>query len=54
VASAGAVDSFQPPAPVGDHCWWGMLSTHPDRRREKIALILGADAMVRMSEDIGF
>ena len=54
MACASALDCFHPQAPVRDRCWWGMLSTQPDRRGEKIAWILGVDAMVRMSEDSGF
>jgi hypothetical protein len=38
----------------GDQCWWGMLATDPDRRGQKLALILGALAMQQMHQRFGF
>ena len=35
-------------------CWWGMLATHPDRRGERLAVILGAMALIRMQDRYGF
>ena len=53
VACAAAFDSFKRGTQRGDHAWWGMLSTVPDRRGQKIALILGAMSMLRMYEKTG-
>jgi RimJ/RimL family protein N-acetyltransferase len=33
--------------------WWGMLATHPDRRGEKLALVLGAMAMIDLHDRFG-
>lgn len=38
----------------GWQCWWGMLATDPDRRGQKLALILGAMAMQQMHQRFGF
>ena len=38
----------------GDQAWWGMLATAPDRRGEKLALILGAWAMNEMAAKFGY
>jgi len=35
-------------------CWWGMLATDPDRRGQRLSLILGAHAMIAMHERYGF
>ncbi len=53
VACAAAFDSFKRGTQRGDHAWWGMLSAVPDRRGQRIALILGAMAMLRMFEKTG-
>lgn len=36
------------------HCWWGMLATRPERRGERLALVLGAMAILDMRERYGF
>lgn len=48
VGSAASFENFHPDGPMAGFCFWGMLATHPERRGEKIALVLGAEAMVRM------
>ena len=55
VVSCGAgIESFHPTSHRSDHVFWGMLSTLPQWRGRKIALILGAQAMVTLFEDYGF
>ncbi len=39
---------------LGGQCWWGMLATAPDRRGQKLALLLGAHALVDMEKRYGF
>ena len=39
---------------LGRQAWWGMLATAPTRRGERLALILGAHAIVTMHEKYGF
>ncbi len=53
VTCAAAVESFHPDSHAGDHGFWGMLSTVPEWRGRKLALILGAQAMVTMSDEHG-
>ncbi|SEM29281.1 hypothetical protein SAMN04488077_103287 [Roseovarius tolerans] len=54
-ACAGAAAYVHPDQTLGRaQCWWGMLSTHPDRRGERLALILGAMALIRMQDRYGF
>ncbi len=53
IACAAAIETFHPEGTMGDHGWWGMLATRPERRGEKIALHLGARAMATMSEEAG-
>ena len=53
VTCAASVESFHPDSHAGDHAFWGMLSTIPEWRGRKLALILGARAMVTMSEEHG-
>lgn len=53
VGCAASFASFHPESIMSDTCFWGMLATHPDRRGEKIALVLGAQAMVTMFERTG-
>ncbi|WP_428687243.1 GNAT family N-acetyltransferase [Roseibium sp.] len=51
-----AVASFFMHPEGGPHArtvFWGMLSTRPDRRGQKIALLLGAQAIVHMWQDKG-
>jgi len=46
VSCAAGAQVYHPDHPsLGSQAWWGMLSTHPDRRGQRIALILGAMAM---------
>lgn len=55
VACAGAAAYAHRDHPVfGGQSWWGMLATHPDRRGARIALVLGAMAMIRMHDRYGF
>lgn len=54
VSCAGAASFHHPEHPtLGGQSWWGMLSTHPDRRGERIALVLGAMALLDMHERFG-
>jgi hypothetical protein len=53
VGCAASFANFHPDSVMADTCFWGMLATHPDRRGEKIALVLGAQAMVAMHERTG-
>lgn len=53
VSTAVSIEMFHPEGPRGDHAFWGMLTTVPARRGEKIALILGAMAMTAMEEEHG-
>ena len=53
VGSAASFASYHPDSAMSDTSFWGMLATHPDRRGEKIALVLGAQAMVTMFERTG-
>ena len=52
---AAATSLFMHPAdgPHANTVFWGMLATRPDRRGQKIALILGAQAIVHMWEQEG-
>ncbi|MGX0876978.1 hypothetical protein ACSSV4_001662 [Roseovarius sp. MBR-154] len=55
VACAGAAAYVHPDQTLGRaQCWWGMLATHPGRRGERLALILGAMALIRMQDRYGF
>ena len=54
IGCAASIESYHPAGRLSDHCFWGMLATHPDRRGEKIALVLGARAMVAMHKKTGF
>lgn len=54
VSCAGASSFVQPDHPeLGGQAWWGMLATHPDRRGERLALILGALALLDMRDRFG-
>jgi hypothetical protein len=35
-------------------CWWGMLATRPERRGQRLSLILGAAVLIGMHERWGF
>lgn len=55
VACAGAASYLHPDHPMGQRqCWWGMLATLPERRGERLALILGAMGLIEMQERFGF
>ena len=55
VACAGAASYLHPDHPLGRRqCWWGMLATLPERRGERLALILGAMALIEMQDRHGF
>jgi hypothetical protein len=53
VATASAYMIHHPSSPRATDCFWGMLATRPSRRGEKIALILGAQAIVAIAEEHG-
>lgn len=53
VASASSFAMHHPSSPHADDVFWGMLVTREDRRGEKIALVLGAKAIVHMWENGG-
>lgn len=55
VACAGAASYLHPDHAEGRRqCWWGMLATLPERRGERLALSLGAMALIEMQERFGF
>lgn len=53
VGCAASFANFHPASPMAGMCFWGMLATHPDRRGEGIALVLGARAMLEMRDRTG-
>ena len=53
IGCAASIESYHPAGHLSEYCFWGMLATHPDRRGEKIAVVLGARAMVAMHEKTG-
>ena len=53
IGCAASIESYHPEDSLSDHCFWGMLATHPDRRGEKIVIVLGAEAMMAMHERTG-
>jgi hypothetical protein len=50
VASASSYVLHHPASPRAKDVFWGMLATRNDRRGEKIALLLGAQAIIHMWE----
>ena len=56
VVSCAAAASFAHPdhATYGGQAWWGMLATDPARRGQRLALILGAQAMLQMNTEFGY
>jgi len=54
VGVAGAVAQFHGAHVKSKMVWWGMLSTHPDRRGEGIALVLGAMVLRLVRQKLGF
>ncbi len=53
VAAAASFFLHPEGGPHAKTVFWGMLSTRPDRRGEKIALLLGAMAIIHMWEEEG-
>lgn len=55
VVSCAASSAFAHPdhATYGGQAWWGMLATDPARRGQRLALILGAHAMLAMEAQFG-
>jgi len=53
VATASSYLSNHPAGPHGRDAFWGMLATREDRRGQRIALVLGARAIVSMWETWG-
>lgn len=54
VATGAAVESFHPAGTFADTCNWGLLATRPDRRGQRIAPVLGAQAMLTINRECGF
>lgn len=50
VATSAAVAQFHPASSRGREFWWGMLATDDRYRGQGLALLLGADSLVRMVE----
>jgi len=53
VATASSYMIHHPASPRSKDAFWGMLATRQDRRGEKIALLLGAQAIIYMWERHG-
>ncbi|PRY81732.1 GNAT family N-acetyltransferase [Marivita geojedonensis] len=53
VGASASVEMFHPDSNWPGLCWWGMLSTHPDRRGEGIASRLGAVVLDEMNRRHG-
>lgn len=53
VGASASVEMYHPASNWPGLCWWGMLSTHPDRRGEGIASRLGAVVLVEMNRRHG-
>ncbi|WP_135505896.1 GNAT family N-acetyltransferase [Roseovarius aestuariivivens] len=53
VASAGAAAYLHPDRDGGE-CWWGMLSTDPTRRGQRLALRVGAEVLLDITQRFGF
>lgn len=53
VATASSYMMHHPDSPHATDAFWGMLATRNDRRGEKIALVLGAQAILHMWEKHG-
>ncbi|SMX22349.1 GNAT family N-acetyltransferase [Boseongicola aestuarii] len=54
ISCAASIETFHVGSRRADSAFWGMLSTLPDWQGRKLALALGARAMVAMHEDNGF
>lgn len=53
VATSAAVAQFHPDSPRGKDFWWGMLATDDRYRGQGLALVLGAESMLRMVDGHG-
>lgn len=53
VGSAWGYKCYHADSEFSDFAFWDGLSCHPDRRGEKIALILGAQSIVQLWEKLG-
>lgn len=53
VATSAAVAQFHPASGRGGEFWWGMLATDDRFRGQGLALLLGAESMVRMVDGHG-
>ena len=53
VATASSYKLYHPSSPHAKTVFWGMLATREDRRGEKIALLLGAQAIIHMWDHHG-
>lgn len=53
VATSAAVAQFHPDSARGREFWWGMLATDDRFRGQGLALLLGAESMVRMADGHG-
>jgi GNAT superfamily N-acetyltransferase len=53
VGASASVEMYHPASNWPGLCWWGMLSTHPDRRGEGIASRLGAMVLIEMNRRHG-
>ncbi|MEM8554541.1 MAG: GNAT family protein [Pseudomonadota bacterium] len=54
VSCAAAAGFLHPDHPKAHQCWWGMLATAPRHRGQRLALILGAMAMLEARDRLGF
>ncbi len=52
IASAWGYKCYHQQSGFADHAFWGGLTCHPDRRGQKIALVLGALSIVRLWEEL--
>jgi RimJ/RimL family protein N-acetyltransferase len=53
VGASASVEMYHPASNWPGLCWWGMLSTHPDRRGEGIASRLGSVVLDEMNRRHG-
>ena len=53
VATGSSYRYTHPDSDYSEYAFWGVLATRPDRRGQKLAMILGANAIVRMWEEFG-
>jgi hypothetical protein len=53
VATGSSYRYTHPDSDYGHYAFWGALATRPDRRGERLAMILGANAIVTMWEEFG-